>query len=200
MGDYDGVLRAVWGVTYKTVVERLVDVFDTATPSDIEAGAQWYPQAHVQALQMADESGYDVERCASVIAHLSVRKRWTENVIVAHAVLVDGKDHMPGQMAREMGKALAVRNGEVDPIGSLGPKTRRFALNILGDREVVTVDVWALRGAGLDERFVGRKGAYDAVEAAYQAAALRRGVEPPTMQATVWVVTRGGRREQPALF
>lgn len=200
MADHDDTLRKVWDVSYETVVKRLVEVFDVATASDIEAGAQWYPNAEVIALKMSDQSGLDVERCASVIAHLSVRKKWTENIMVAHAVLVDGRDHVPGQMARELGKAVAVRNGDAHPIRSLGPKTRRFALNILGDREGVTVDVWALRGGGLDERLIGRRGACDAVEAAYQAAALRRSVDPPTMQATIWVVTRGGRRDQPALF
>jgi len=200
MDDHDGTLKRVWGVEFGEVVATLVAVFEEANKSDVEAGARWYDEAGEIAGQLAYESGYTKEVCASVIAHLSVRKKWAENVLAAHAVLVDGADDLPGQMAREMNKATKVRDGEDDWLDSLGPKTSRFAMNILGDRESVTVDVWACRGAGLDERLIGRPGAYAAVEAAYQAAAVACSVDPATMQATVWVVTRGGRHGQPSLW
>ena len=45
-----------------------------------------------------------------------------------------------------------------DPVDSFGgPKTRRFYLNISGDTEAVTVDVWALRVVGRDDSTIGRK-------------------------------------------
>jgi hypothetical protein len=61
----------------------------------------------------------------------------------------------------------------------------------------VTVDVWAARvafGPRDDaEQVLSRVGVYDAVERAYQIAAQRLGVDPVTVQATTWIVARGGR-------
>ena len=81
-----------------------------------------------------------------------------------------------------------------NPLGTFGgPKTRAFARNISGDREAVTVDVWACRVAGIDETKLSRVGVYEAVAQAYRDAASVKGVDPATMQATTWVTARGGR-------
>lgn len=178
----------------ETLTRRILTVFDRATPADIEAGATWYDEAHELALSLGQSTGHGVEHAAAVIAHLSPRQTWTRNVLGA-VDLMQNDVRTPGIMTRSFNAARGTLSVSVDRLEETfrGPKTRRFFRNILGDTESVTVDVWAARGAGVDETLLSRVGVYDAVECAYQRAARRRSVEPVTMQATVWVVVRGGR-------
>jgi hypothetical protein len=118
-------------------------------------------------------------------------------VLVAHGPEAAAELGCTGANVYRAARALE----SADPLSTFGPKahkTRRFARNLLGDRRSVTVDVWAARTALGDtvedpERALRLVGVYAAVEHAYQLAARRRGVDPTTMQATCWVVERGGR-------
>ena len=208
MNKHDTKIRNTYGIALRTVVDRLVKTFDRATPSDIEEGAEWYPLAAEYAADLALQSHRSKECCAAVIAHLSPRMRWERNVLAAHVLLVD-KEMLPGVMARSGNKALeAIQADECSgdrtswepyrleaTFGRDAKKTLRFYQNIMGDHEVVTVDIWALRAARLDgdDKLIQRAGVYEAVEYAYQVASRRKGVSPATFQATVWVVTKGGR-------
>lgn len=202
--SHDQTMRAVYGVTLETVVRRIVRTFDAATPSDVESGARWYDEAGDLAMSL---TGYDdgnsravtVEGAAAVIAALSPRTPWSRNVAGAVAFIRSGRaDALDlGCLTTNVDRAERVLSATADPIGALdtgtAPKVHAFARNIAGDREAVTVDVWACRVADLDDEKLSRKGAYDAVAHAYRLAARRRGVDPATMQATTWIVARNGR-------
>lgn len=192
MSTHDQTCRRVFGVTLETVVRRILATFDRATAADLESGARWYDEAGDLATALGATVGR--EHAAVVIAHLSPRTTWARNVASA-VMLVETGERYNGVIEALFDRARASLDYE-DPFESFGPAARKtwsFAHNILGDREIVTVDVWACRVASLDETALGRKGAYDAVEHAYRLAARRRGVDPATMQATTWVVARNGR-------
>lgn len=198
--SHDETMRTVFGVTLETVVRRILRTFDRATASDLESGARWYDEAGSLAANMAlahRGDGIDLERAASILSALSPRTSWNRNVIGAAAFLVSGPTaaRRIGCIGRNVEKARQAKRDGFAAFGPTSPKTARFARNIAGDRESVTVDVWAMRVASLDEDRLGRKGAYDAVEHAYRLAARRRGVDPATMQATTWIVVRGGRAD-----
>lgn len=192
--SHDETTRRVFGISLETVVARILRTFDKASASDVESGVHWYDEAGTLASDLAATTGHSRDVCAAVISHLSPRQFWARNVASATAIL-SGDDAYPGIMGRELSRALSARDDGWDDLAESfnGPKTRRFYLNIIGDREAVTVDVWACRVADLDETALGRKGAYEAVEHAYRLAARRRGVDPSTMQATTWIVARNGR-------
>ena len=201
--SHDSVSRAVFGISHETIVKRILRTFDVATTSDLEAGATWYDEAGQLASDLAIYStnwDYVTPRtAAAVIAQLSPRTTWTRNVHAATALIYGNRDDAVGVGAignnidRAIVALVAGADG-ADPIDTIkGPKTNAFARNIAGDREAVTVDVWAARVADLDETLLSRKGAYDAVAHAYRVAARRRGVAPTTMQATTWIVARSGR-------
>lgn len=180
------------GTNQAATTKRILAIFDRATPADIEAGAQWYGAASEIARDMSDASGYSFVRCCGILAALSPRTPWGRNVSLAWA-FVTGAENGSGLRAN-WSAAIRVRDGGV----LYGPKTLAFAANIAGDRDAVTVDVWAVRAAlgsrVMDpEAALARKGVYSEIAAAYRAAAALRGVDPTTMQATVWVVVRGGR-------
>lgn len=192
--SHDSVTRAVFGVSHETVVRRIVATFDRATASDLESGARWYDDARDLAQSLGRTSGHGPDVAACVIAHLSPRTTWARTVAGAVSLLTYG-ERADGIIGANYARAYrATLTGR--PFGTFGPKapkTLSFARNIAGDDEAVTVDVWACRVASLDETLLGRKGAYDAVAHAYRLAARRRGVSPATMQATTWIVARGGR-------
>jgi hypothetical protein len=133
------------------------------------------------------------------MAHLSPRTRWARTVAGTYSLILTG---VPGEghLIKNTERAIAAMKSD-DPLGTLnGPKTKRFAANLLGDREAVTVDVWALRVAlgpttTVDVQHAGlnRSGRYAAVETAYRSAARELGVEPATAQAVTWIVARNGR-------
>lgn len=194
--SHDATARKVFGISLETIVRRILRTFDAATSSDLEAGARWYDEAGDLATMLAPYAG-SREHAAVVISHLSPRTSWSRNVAAATALLREGPDaaRQLGAIGDHIDRAMTALD-YVRPLESFGPaalKTRSFARNILGDREAVTVDVWACRVADLDELKLSRKGAYDAVAHAYRLAARRRGVDPATMQATTWVVARNGR-------
>lgn len=192
LAEHNARLRKHGLPTVETLTRRILAVFEQASASDIEAGATWYSEAQELAFNLGRNSGYGAESAAAVISHLSPRTTWTRNVAGAIALLTFG-DRAEGVIGANFDRASESLNYG-DPIESFnGPKTRRFYLNILGDTEAVTVDVWAARVAGIDDLLLSRVGVYDAVEAAYQRAARRAGVEPATIQATTWIVARSGR-------
>lgn len=191
--SHDSTSRKVFGVTHRTIQARILATWNRATPSQIEAGARWYDESGALASTLAGRHGLTVEQSASVISALSPRTTWARNVAGAVALLERGPS-----AARALGcigvNVERARRAKVDGYAALtGPKISAFARNIAGDRETVTVDVWACRVASLDENLLGRVGAYDAVAAAYVAVARKVGVDPATLQATTWIVARNGR-------
>jgi hypothetical protein len=190
-----GAVLARFGTSTRATVDRIVSTYQSATATDVESGARWYGDAGQLALELARAGSTTAEHTAAVIAHLSPRTPWGRNVSGAWSVVLTGD--APGCLGRNV--AGARRALESDrPLGTLGgPKTQRFARNILGDRDAVTVDVWAARVAlgerdDLD-RVLRTVGAYDALEHCYRLAARRLGVDPVTVQATTWIVARNGR-------
>lgn len=193
--SHNSILTKRAGVTLETVVRRILRTFDVATPSDVEAGARWYDEAGELAATLGATSGVGRLKAAAVISHLSPRTPWSRNIAGAVALLTYGDVDGMGCIGTNVDRARAALTMDVDDLELSfgGPKTRRFFLNIAGDREAVTVDVWAARVAGVDEMTLSRVGVYDALEHAYRLAARRRGVDPATMQATTWIVVRNGR-------
>lgn len=180
-------------MTHEDMLASILAVFDRATVSDIESGARWYDEAGtvIDTIQ-ASAPGYSRDHVAAVIAHLSPRTTWARNIAGAATLILDGTAY--GCIGANIERARRAMESDY-PLATInGPKTKNFAANMLGDREAVTIDVWALRVAGvLDEKFITRKGGYEAVASAYREAARLRGIDPATMQAVTWVVARNGR-------
>lgn len=196
--SHDARLRKSTGEGTRQVADRILRVFGEASAAEIEQGALWYPDAYKIARSLATQSGHSVERVAAVIAHLSTRCAWGPNVAAATSVVLTGEcpDFIMGRSRERAFDAMEA----ADPWATFGDesrnlKTRRFMKNILGDREVVTIDTWALRvahGFRTDfDNLLRHKGFYQATEYAYQVAANRIGVCPVTVQATTWGVIRG---------
>lgn len=198
----DDVLRRVGAGGTRSTVERILKVWQRATPSDVEAGARWYADGGLLLSVLVDNGAPSMEHAAAVVSHLSPRTSWQRNVMGAMEIVTRGpaaarRAGCLGANVDRAARSLASPT-PLDTFGVKAPKTARFARNLLGDREAVTVDVWAARVAFGDvcadpEATLGKAGVYDATEHAYRLAARRAGVDPTTMQATTWIVVRNGR-------
>jgi hypothetical protein len=195
--SHTSILRNATGTTVRACADRIVATYLRATPDQIADGAAWYADGESIITALSAESGYSVEHVAAVVSHLSPRTTWSRNVYGATMLVTTGT--APTCIGANVDRARRALESDapLDTFG--GPKTRRFARNLLGDRTVVTVDVWAARVAFGDvvdnpEQALSRVGVYDAVEHAYVLAAARLGVDPVSVQATTWIVARNGRK------
>lgn len=195
--SHTDTLRRVAGTSTRAMVDRIVAVYDRATDEDRANGAAWYGDGESIIDALSAESGYSREHVAAVVSHLSPRTTWSRNVYGATMLVTTGT--APTCIGSNVDRARRALESDAPLETFGGPKTRRFARNLLGDRSVVTVDVWAARiafGSTVDnpESVLARAGVYDAVEHAYILAGRRLGVDPVTVQATTWVVIRNGRK------
>jgi hypothetical protein len=194
-----------------TAAARLARVYRHADAEIRRDGRRWYPDAAVIAREIAATAPHGIGpvRAAAVIAALSPRVRWAENVALARAACMaagrSAGDPIFGDLAIDGAVAHALRGtlslsadrarrilcGERpgDVLG--GRKVLAFWRAICGDRDAVTVDVWAALAAGYDpDRLTDRR--HRIITAAYRAAARRVGEDPRDFQAIVWLTIRSG--------
>lgn len=205
MTTHDAILRTKTATTLGMCTRRIMATFNQATPDQIEQGAGWYANGNAIVTDIADQGAITVERAAIIVAHLSPRTTWKRNVAGARQLVTERiADHC---MSANVKRALAALDAD-DPwstFSATSHKIRRFAHNLMGHTDVVTVDVWAMRiatgrGWGKDwrtgdnvETLLGRAGVYEAIERAYLNAGKRLGYNAVTVQATSWIIARGGR-------
>lgn len=179
----------------REMTRRILRSFNAASAADALEGADWYASAADVSAALAAGSGLTFEQCAGVIAALSPRCKWNENLRAAGLIVAAASGGVAAPIVcgtlGNRAKAWAIANGG-DPAAILGgPKVRAFYANICGDTSAVCVDVWAARaaeGRSDDRAADGRR--YKRIARAYERAADIAGVTPRDMQATVWVAIR----------
>lgn len=165
-----------------------------ATGRDWLEGAEWYDIANRTAREMATEYGATLDNAARIIAVLSPRKRWAQNVAAAREILRawsagEPMPSLPGTLRANIVKAWAIANG--DPSALRGPKVERFYANIMGDDSQVTLDVWAMRAAGSALDAPNGERMYAIIADAYRTVAREHGIPVAALQAVAWIVIRG---------
>lgn len=143
---------------------------------------------YAQAREIAAEHPAGAAVGAGIIAALSPRMQWSVNVRKAREVFASGTTRALGQSVRA---AERIHAGEPVDAVLKGAKTRAFARNCAGDLEPVTVDVWALRAAGVIDRDAPTTVQYRDIEHAYKIVARERKLPPAILQAIAWYAVRG---------
>lgn len=181
------------GLTMTEVRRNIRTVYGQRLPHNVAAGMTWYDEAQGIAREVSDLTGKSLDHAAVMIAHLSPRTRWSENIRYALELASTGNTF--GTFRSAVDRARKALESD-DPWSTFGkaPKTRAFAANIRGDLTAVTIDVWAMRIAGVSEQQLSRAGMYDAVAHAYRLEAKRAGILPAQLQAITWVVIRGSEK------
>lgn len=180
---------------------NITRLFRQATAEQIEAGAEWYADAHGIATALATQHGTTVEVVSGILAALSPMMSWGANVNIAERFLREGGLHT-GALYSNLAKARRILAGEapLDVLG--GDKVRNFYLSILTQgAEGICIDRHAYSLA-VNTRFAegdipGLKGKrYAAVADCYKRAARILSAEygetftPAQVQSVTWVIWR----------
>lgn len=80
-----------------------------------------------------------------------------------------------------------------------GRKVNSFYQNLIGNWDLVTVDIWMLRFYGYGDRAIN-KGIYDDVEKRVRRSAKMHGLFPAELQAILWSAIRHKAGHKPATF
>lgn len=183
-------------------MEHLVRLVECVQPSDWASGMVWYRLANEHARRIAGFAGVTLRQASAVIAVLSPRAHWSENLRVAHLVAqhyaLGGSAETFNTHTRitrvNVSKAFRILAGDLAALH--GPKTTAFADNIQFPQSssAVTVDGWAYRCwaglIGVTDEFkvrLDRGDLYDRVADDYRSLACDMGLLGLELQAVVWV-------------
>ena len=168
------------------MISEILEVYNQASKFDRQ-GRNWYRNAHTECEYLACKYNLSVEVVCGIVAALSPRLKWEENIEAAERVIT-GKSEGIRALKTNVRKAESIlKTGEVK-MG--GPKVNNFYLNLLNpeDGESVTIDTWAARIALGDwqwKKTVNEK-LYWQLADEYRAAAAEVGMLPSELQAITW--------------
>lgn len=172
-------------------------------------GRAWYPQAWETCRELAKLAplGIGPVRVAGVVATLSPRMRWSDNVRVAtDAVVAAAKAESAGPRAqayrirvasaiafpRRREKAVEILVYRAHPSDwSLGPKCDAFWRAIAGDVDQVVIDSWMAKILGVPQSKLTPNVIAEAQRRVTHAAGVV-GETPRDLQSILWVNARGG--------
>lgn len=164
------------------VVRRLLRHYRAADPA--LARPDWYDRQRAAMAALATDTAIPFDVLIRAIAVLSPATTWEPLLACmgpwALSVLGRGPKPIPGpgSYGSNVRKARRIILDLVT-----GPKVSRFARNLLGDRQAVTLDRWACRAAGVTENEPSTERRYARLELEHQIAAT---VAPSTFQAVIW--------------
>ncbi len=176
------------------VTGRLMRIVDTLNERTWRQGLSWYRDANTYARKLAEAHDVPFEYVVGIIAALSPRVSWSDNLKGTESILADGEQASTMALGTNVVKALWIADGSDagDILG--GRKVRSFWRNISApyDSLDVTLDGWMVKALGLpSHRYLERKGAYDAIADGFRIVATEHGILPHQLQAAVWIQARG---------
>lgn len=181
-------------------VDHIYNLYAMATQE--EKDTDWYADAYHFANELSKQYDISPVKIANLISAISPQTKWEKNKEFAILALQGfdavksgwmGKSDLPkihkyGAMSDN---GYAVLFGEAF---NLGQKTASFAANIMGNKQIVTVDSLAMSILlGFYEKAGSYKiqnGAYVYAQSLYVHCANTLGIFPAQLQAVVWVVCR----------
>lgn len=157
-------------------------------------GMSWYERANNRARRLSDQFNVPFAHIAGIIAALSPRISWEDNLKGANSILTDGEQASTMALGANVVKALWIGDG-TDPDNILGGrKVRSFWLNISQPHNSldVTLDNHMVKALDLpSHRYLERKGVYDAISDGFRIVAEEHGILPHQLQAAMWIHVRG---------
>lgn len=189
----------------RTIDKNLEDWYRKANPKHKRNGRTWYQDAHRFARGLSRTTGLEFPRVVGVIAALSPRCAWSENVKAALTLVKTGR--LPKStpvLPLNVTKAREIIAGK-PPLEVLrGPKVLAFYDNILSPKtsQHVTIDIHAARAAynkktltRAEESRVFRVQGNIELQQAYKRTARRFNLRPHKLQAVIWLAIRDSLRK-----
>ncbi len=186
-------------LTHEQHVEHLMSWYQGASEECRKAGREWYDVQREAIRTISQAYAVKYSTCAAVVAALSPRTQWAQNLAGAARLIRAWKNdqEMPTNVTlyrKNAVKAWRILNGEhAYDVFATSPKVFAFWSNLMGDETAITVDTWMVKSVG-EER--GAKSGikaplYNRISAAVRDAAFQVGEVPSDFQAIVWCAVRG---------
>jgi hypothetical protein len=175
--------------TFAQMCNRVLAVFDSATPDQKARGENWYRTAYDLARMIGDGNP---RVGAGVIAALSANKSWAENTRLA----IDAqRGNVHGHTGANLAKASAILNGaRPEDVLPMHAKTGNFYLCIFDPTHPTAVcidrhahDIAVGERYGNRNRGLGCANRYNTLADVYRSVAYALGMAPATVQAVTWV-------------
>ena len=170
--------------------ERLLALYEQASPGVRRRGRAWYPEARRQLREIASKNDCPLSHAAAVFAivspavQLSTALRWTDEILAGA--------RMGGRFPNVQGPKIEVARSTRYPVFHVtGPKVNAFYRAIMGDTQSLVLDRWAIYAAGLPKpRSEVPRSVRDELSTAYRTAAATVSETVRAFQAIVWIVCR----------
>jgi len=175
------------------MVRRILSVYRSATAAQLDAGTNWYSDAHGIASDYALAHNVTTEVAAGIIAALSPMQSYGANLNLARRFLASKGTLDHGYLSLGLGKARDIYNGS-DILPTLnGDKVKNFYQSIVtAGKDGVTIDrhayCLAIGERAKNVNLTPKR--YALVASAYVRAAEIAGITPAEIQAVTWVVWR----------
>jgi hypothetical protein len=156
---------------------------------DQSNGVEWYNEAFDFCYKLAIKYDITATQAAGIVAALSPQKRWNENKLLAIQFLKTGKAGQYGMLIDKCRRILKISTlTPIEEIADIlhGDKIRSFFLNIVTNRDVVTIDRHMICAAvGYSYGTVTAKG-YKYLSGVITEMAADLMIMPKTLQAVIW--------------
>lgn len=152
----------------------------------------WYSDATMLIKQLyGDNWQLFVDLLASTSPRQSVKKNWRQSAAIVAAHI--DRENRPKRFGDLLGDVMqshlnnVVRALAGRPIN--GQKVSRFAANLKGNLELVTIDVWICKAYGIEHKALTTS-LYNRLEKKIRAEAKQQGIAPANWQAVIWYAVR----------
>jgi hypothetical protein len=173
---------------------KIAKLFKASSQENYDNGMTWYSDANDVARALSIKHNIGIQRVIGIMAALSPNNKWARNKIDTDKFLSKPSlDTKVCTFKNQRQKALDIYYGTglVKDIEKTlnGIKTKNFFNNILWYQvsDKVTVDMWAFRSVGVEEKLKN----VPLVTQAYKEVANDLNIQPHQLQAVVWGVVRG---------
>ena len=202
------------------MAESIRSAYRSADADALAGGLSWYTDATDMIRDDADAYGLPFSTVAAIYSACSINATWAANVTIARKWLAyaTGKAVRPGGLSTVIVRAEAAVSSRPETFEDAwsvvlqgaderGSKVASFVSNFHGRTDYVTIDRWAMVGAGCAATIPhprkrdtvatckhanAPKGLkYARIADAYRDVAAELGIAPRELQAAVWVAVRG---------
>lgn len=172
-------------------------------PDKIDYSAlQWYPDATKLIRQLyGDYWTLFIDILAATSPRIAVRRNWKLAVNILSAYI--DRENNPAKLGDILGRLMpaqlinTIRALQGRPIK--GPKVSRFAENLKGNLDVVTIDIWICKAYGIEQSRLTAN-VYEQLEQKIISEAKAANVRPANYQALIWYCVRRLNNKNPRSF
>lgn len=185
------------GVEYSPsprLVANVLDEWKNVTKDDLAAGVEWYEEALTLANNLSAGSSYTVEQIVAVMSAMSSRMPWGRNKTATRIIVERHSRNDTDVTGIGLWDNVRLSYDLLDgdsPEDRLKNKRLNFWKNILGQKDIATIDSWMLKVIfGRDTVKEAAGDHHDKCSQVIEVASEMVGLNPRDFQAALWVMIR----------